>query len=56
VVIGESRSWEGIAGGGRMKDVAGETRRGFSGLLISVEATAVGGGSGRGITWAVVNG
>jgi hypothetical protein len=50
VVSGESRSWEGIAGGGRMKDVSGETRRGFSWLPMSVEAIGVSGRLGRGMT------
>jgi hypothetical protein len=49
VVSGESRSWEAMAGGGRMKDVSGEARRGFSWPLMSVEATGVGGRLGRGM-------
>jgi hypothetical protein len=47
--MGESRSCEGIAGGGRMNDVSSETRRGFSWLLMSVEGSGVGGRVGRGI-------
>jgi hypothetical protein len=49
VVMGESRSCEGIAGGGRVNDVSSETRRGFSWLLMSIEATGVGGRVGRGM-------
>lgn len=53
VVMGESRSCEGIAGGGRMSGVSSETRRGFSWLLMSVEATGVGGRVGRSIAGCV---
>jgi hypothetical protein len=53
VVMGESRSCEGIAGGGRMNDVSGETRRGFSWPSMSVEATGVGGRVGRGMAGCV---
>ena len=34
-----------------MKEVSRETRRGFSWPLMSVDATGVGGRSGRGMTW-----
>ena len=53
VVMGESRSCEGIAGGGRMSGVSSEARRGFSWLLMSVEATGVGGRVGRGMVGCV---